>query len=167
MLKMLKKILPHPILTVILLIVWLFLNNTIDIGHVVLGLILAIFIPWLTSAYWPEESCIKKPLILLKFLRVVLWHILEANFVVAKLVLGKNKNLNPGFITVELDVKSPLGISVLANVISLAPGTVSCDLSQDRQSLIVHALHIEDAQQIIDEIKQQYEKPIIEVFTEC
>jgi multicomponent K+:H+ antiporter subunit E len=164
---MLKRIFPHPILTVVLLIVWLFLNNTIATGHIVLGLVLAILIPWLTSAYWPERNCIKKPFTLLKFLLLVLWDILVANLKVAVLILGKRANLKPGFITIELDVKTPLGISVLANVISLTPGTVSCDLSMDRQSLLVHALHIEDAQQIIDEIKQRYEKSIIEVFTAC
>lgn len=164
---MLNRIFPHPILTIVLLIVWLFLNNTIAAGHVVLGLILAILIPWITSAYWPEHNCVKKPFTLFKFLLIVVWDIIIANLKVAVLILGKSNNLKPGFITIELDVKTPLGISVLANVISLTPGTVSCDLSMDRQFLLIHALHIDDAQQIIDEIKQRYEKPIIEVFTAC
>lgn len=164
---MINKILPHPILTSVLLIVWLFLNNTIAPGHIVLGLILAIFIPWLTSVYWPERICLKKPFTLFKFLLLVIWDIFIANLKVAKLILGNSHHLKPGFITIKLDVKTPLGISVLANVISLTPGTVSCDLSMDRQSLLVHALHIDNAQEIIDEIKQRYEQPIIEVFTAC
>jgi len=165
--KTLKKIFPHPILTLVLWGVWLLLNNTIGAGHIVLGLILAIFIPWLTSGFWPEKVRIQSPLTLVKFLGVVLWDILVANMAVAKLILGRNKNLNPGFFYIDLDIETPLGISLLANTISLTPGTVSCDLTEDRKRLLVHALHIEDIPATIKEIKERYEAPLKKVFTAC
>jgi multicomponent K+:H+ antiporter subunit E len=165
--KILKKIFPHPILTFVLWGVWLLLNNTVGAGHIVLGLILAIFIPWLTSGFWPEKVRIQSPLTLLKFLGVVLWDILVANMAVAKLILGRNKDLNPGFFYIDLDIETPLGISLLANTISLTPGTVSCDLTQDRKRLLVHALHIEDIPGTIKEIKERYEAPLKKVFTAC
>ncbi len=162
-----KKFLPHPILTLALWIIWLLLNNTVAAGHVVLGLVLAIFIPWLTARFWPEKVCIKNPFTLLKFLGVVLWDILVANISVAKLILGKNDKLKPGFFSINLDINNPLGISLLANTISLTPGTVSCDLTPDRRQLLVHALHVEDIESTINDIKQRYEKPLMEVFTTC
>jgi len=165
--KTLKKIFPHPILTLVLWGVWLLLNNTVGAGHIVLGLILAIFIPWLTSGFWPEKVRIQSPLTLLKFLGVVLWDILVANMAVAKLILGRNKDLNPGFFYIDLDIETPLGISLLANTISLTPGTVSCDLTADRKRLLVHALHIEDIPATIKEIKERYEAPLKKVFTAC
>ncbi len=163
----LNKVLPHPILTLVLWGVWLLLNNTIGAGHIVLGLILAIFIPWLTSGFWPEKVRIQSPLTLLKFLGVVLWDILVANMAVAKLILGRNKDLNPGFFYIDLDIETPLGISLLANTISLTPGTVSCDLTEDRKRLLVHALHIEDIPATIKEIKARYEAPLKKVFVAC
>ena len=163
----LNKVLPHPILTLVLWGVWLLLNNTIGAGHIVLGLILAIFIPWLTSGFWPEKVRIQSPLTLLKFLGVVLWDILVANMAVAKLILGRNKDLNPGFFYIDLDIETPLGISLLANTISLTPGTVSCDLTEDRKRLLVHALHIEDIPATIKEIKERYEAPLKKVFVAC
>ncbi|MCF6254429.1 MAG: Na+/H+ antiporter subunit E [Thiomicrorhabdus sp.] len=165
--KTLKKIFPHPILTLVLWGVWLLLNNTVGAGHIVLGLILAIFIPWLTSGFWPEKVRIQSPLTLVKFLGVVLWDILVANMAVAKLILGRNKDLNPGFFYIDLDIETPLGISLLANTISLTPGTVSCDLTADRKRLLVHALHIEDIPATIKEIKERYEAPLKKVFTAC
>ncbi len=165
--KILKKIFPHPILTLVLWGVWLLLNNTVGAGHIVLGLILAIFIPWLTSGFWPEKVRIQSPLTLLKFLGVVLWDILVANMAVAKLILGRNKDLKPGFFYIDLDIETPLGISLLANTISLTPGTVSCDLTADRKRLLVHALHIEDIPATIKEIKTRYEAPLKKVFTAC
>ncbi|VAW49596.1 Na(+) H(+) antiporter subunit E [hydrothermal vent metagenome] len=163
----LSKVFPHPILTLVLWGVWLLLNNTIAAGHVVLGLIIAILIPWMTSGFWPEKVRIQSPLTLLKFLGVVLWDILVANMAVAKLILGRHKNLKPGFFYIDLDIETPLGISLLANTISLTPGTVSCDLTEDRKRLLVHALHIEDIPATIKEIKERYEAPLKKVFTAC
>jgi len=165
--RLLNKMLPHPILTLVLWVIWLLLNNTTDAGHVVLGLILAILIPWMTSGFWPEKVRIQAPLTLLKFLVVVLWDIVIANLSVAKLILGRNDQLKPGFFYVDLDIQSPLGISLLANTISLTPGTVSCDLTADRTRLLVHALHVEDIPGEIQQIKQRYEKPLKEVFVSC
>ncbi len=164
---LLNKLFPHPVLTLVLWSIWLLLNNTTGAGHVVLGFILAFLIPFLTSGFWPEKVRIKAPLTLLKFIGVVLWDILVANIAVAKLILGKNKDLKPGFFYLDLDIQTPLGISLLANTISLTPGTVSCDLTEDRTRLLVHALHIEDIPGTVKQIKERYEAPLKEVFTAC
>ncbi len=148
-------------------LIWLLLNNTVAAGHIVLGLVLALLIPLFTSSFWPEKVQIKAPLTLFKFLAVVFWDIVIANMVVAKLILGRNKHLKPAFFCIDLDIKNPLGISFLANTISLTPGTVSCDLSTDHQHLLVHALHVEDIPATIKHIKQRYEAPLKEVFTSC
>ncbi len=165
--NLLSKLFPHPILTLALWGVWLLLNNTIGAGHIVLGLILAILIPFFTSGFWPEKIRLQSPLTLVKYLVVVLWDILVANMAVAKLILGSNKNLQPGFFYVDLDIQTPIGISMLANTISLTPGTVSCDLTEDRSRLLVHALHIEDIPATVAEIKERYEAPLIKVFIAC
>lgn len=164
---MFRNMLPHPILSVVLWFSWLLLNNSFDPGHMLLGLVLALFIPWFTSRFWQEKVCLKNPLTLLKFFVVVMWDILIANVTVAKLILGKNEKLQPAFFYIDLDVTHPLAISILANTISLTPGTVSCDLTADRKRLFIHALHAEDIDQIIADIKHRYEAPLKEVFTSC
>lgn len=162
-----RKLLPHPILTLILWMIWLLLNNTIAPGHIVLGLILAILIPWLTSDFWPERIVIKHPVTLFKFIGVVLWDILIANIKVASLILGNSKNLKPAFFTIDLDIETPMAISLLANTISLTPGTVSCDYLKENHQLLVHALDVDDIEAEIAQIKQRYEQPLKKVFTPC
>ncbi len=162
-----NKAFPHPILALILWLIWLLLNNTVSAGHMVLGFIIATLIPFFTSGFWPEKICIKNPLTLLKFLAVVLWDIVIANMIVAKLILGRNDKLQPAFFSIELDIQTPIGISLLANTISLTPGTVSCDLSEDRRRLLVHALHVDDIPDTIKHIKQRYEAPLKKVFVPC
>lgn len=163
----LRRLFPHPLLTFILWVIWLLLNNTMAMGHVVLGGLLAIFIPWLTSSFWPEKIIITRPWLLIKYILVVLFEIMVANVVVAKLILGRNKKLNPGFIHYELQLQSPVGIGLLANTISLTPGTVSCDLSEDRRFLLIHSLHIDDVAQIKADIHRKFERPLKEIFVSC
>ena len=156
--------LPHPVLSLTLLLLWLLLNNTVAAGHIVLGGVLALLIPWLTRAYWPEQVRIRHSLTLLRFVLLVIWDILVANVNVARLILGTPARLQPGFISIPLELKSPIAISLLANTISLTPGTVSCDLAADHRSLLVHALHLEDAAGEIAQIKARYEAPLKEIF---
>lgn len=163
----LPRMFPHPLLSFILWAIWLLLNNTMAMGHVVLGGLLAILIPWVTSSFWPEKIVIKRPLLLIKFILVVLFEIMIANVVVAKLILGRSNKLNPGFIQYELQLQSPVGIGLLANTISLTPGTVSCDLSADRRFLLIHSLHIEDAATIKADIHRKFERPLKEIFVAC
>jgi len=164
---MLRKFFPHPILTLVLWAIWMLLNNTFAPGHLLLGFLLAMIIPWLTSDFWPEKVNIKQPVTLIKFIGVVLWDILIANVKVAILILDKSDKLTPAFFTIDLDIQSPIGISILANTISLTPGTVSCDYKFDSHQLLIHGLSVDDIDETILEIKQRYEQPLIKVFTPC
>ena len=159
--------LPHPILSFILILIWLFLNSTVAIGHIVLGTILAILIPLFTSNFWEKNVSIGSPLTLLKFIFIVAYDIIISNLTVARQVIDSNDKLKPKFFNLPLDIKHPLAISTLASTISLTPGTVSCDLSEDKTYLIIHGLVIDDENETIKEIKQRYEAPLMEVFKEC
>lgn len=159
-----SRLFPHPVLTVTLWLIWLLLNNTASAGHMVLGALLAIFIPWFTSGFWPEKIRILKPLLLIKYVARVLYEIIVANVVVAKMILDRADKLQPGFIAYSLKLESPIAISLLANTISLTPGTVSCDLTEDGRTLLIHTLHIDDAEAIKAEIAHKFEQPLEEIF---
>jgi len=99
-----------------------------------------------------------------KLLCVTLWDILMSNIRVALQVLGPEKNIHPGFIWLPLDIANIHGIAALTSMITLTPGTVSAALSDDRKFLLVHVLHLEDPQDLIDTIKRRYEAPLMEIF---
>jgi multicomponent K+:H+ antiporter subunit E len=162
--KLQRKWLPHPVLTLVLWLLWCLLNNSFAPGHLALGLVLALVIPWLTQGFWQNPVKLSNLSALVGFSGRVLKDIFVSNFVVAKLILGNRASLKPAFIVMDLQVKHPLGISLLANTISLTPGTVSCDLSEDRRQLIIHALHCEDVAATVAEIHARYERALMEVF---
>ncbi|MBA3033002.1 MAG: Na+/H+ antiporter subunit E [Gammaproteobacteria bacterium] len=161
-----KRLLPHPLLTPMLALVWLLLNNSVAPGQIVLGLLLGWAIPVFTLPFWPEQVRIRHPRTLLRFAGVVLFDILVANLKVAWLILVRGRHLRPAFVVVSLDVRHDLAISALANTICLTPGTVSARLSEDRKSLLVHALDADDHAELVATIKSRYEAPLKEIF-EC
>lgn len=161
-----RRLLPHPLLTLTLLLLWLLLVNQLSAGHVVLGALLGWLIPFATSRFWPEHVRIRQPLVLLRYLAVVMVDIVRGSFHVARLILRGPKPLRPAFVEIPLALQTDLAISLLANTISLTPGTVSAWLSPDRRTLVVHTLDTADAAALVAEIKQRYEAPLREIFEE-
>ena len=160
-----RKLFPHPWLTVLLTVVWLMLNNTVSLGAAVFGLILGILIPLLTAPYWPNRPKLKNLPMIVEYIFVVIWDIIVANVVVAWTILFKrNRDIHSNWVAIPLDLRSPEAITVLAGTITMTPGTVSGDLSADGGSLLVHCLNANDTDAVRDDIKQRYERRLMEIF---
>jgi multicomponent K+:H+ antiporter subunit E len=168
-----QKLIPAPLRSLLLLMVWLLLHNSLELIYLVTGVFLAWFIPWLTVAFHDQSLRLNGHLgkrlgLGLKYLAVLIWDIVLANVQVVMRVLGPNQALNPGFVVMPLDIKDPLGITVLAGTICLTPGTVSADVyphnSKQPQFLLLHVLDMTDETALITELKQRYEQPLLEIF---
>lgn len=162
-----SRLLPHPLLSVILLVLWLLLVNELSLGHLLLGVLLGWVVPLYTARFWPDEVRVRRPLVLLRFIVVVLYDILVANVTVARLILGPAERLQPGFLTMPLALRSEVAISLLANTISLTPGTVSVFLTADRRCLVIHSLHTTAPDEMLATIRHRYEQPLKEVLETC
>ena len=158
---------PHPLMTIALVILWLLLNNTLSFGHLLLGIFLGIAIPWFTNRFWPERPRICRRRKFLRFFFVTfLYDVVVANINVVRLILQPDiGKLQPKFIRVPLDTDDPMVITILANVISMTPGTVSTEITEDKKILIVHGLNVPDEQAAVTEIKTRYETALMEIFT--
>lgn len=158
------RLLPMPVHSLLLFVVWLLLNNTVAPGHMVLAVFLAIGIPLLTSGLQDPQPGFRKPLLTIRYALTVIGDIIVANFEVALLVIRSSKKLNPAFIAVPLDIQHEFPITILASTVSLTPGTVSAEISNDKQWLYVHVLHLTNKDELITLIKQRYERPLMEIF---
>ncbi len=163
--KAFRWLLPHPLLTVLLAVVWTLLQNEVSAGMVVFGLILGVIIPFSTSIWWPDQPKGFRMGKMISYSILVIWDIMIANVEVAWIVLTRpNDKLRPAWIEVPLDLKQPEAITVLAGTITLTPGTVSADLSDEGHSLLVHALDADDPDAVRDDIKNRYERRLKEIF---
>jgi multicomponent Na+:H+ antiporter subunit E len=75
-----------------------------------------------------------------------------------------SKAVRPAIVAVPLSVKSDAEITLLANLITLTPGTLSVDVSADKSVLYVHALCMDDRDAMIADIANGFEKKVREVF---
>lgn len=160
-----RWVFPHPLLTLLLVLVWTLLQNDVSAGMLVFGLILGIIIPRITNAWWPDRPQRIRMDRMFRYGLIVLWDIMLANIEVAKIVLTvPNSELKPAWIVIPLDLVQPEAITVLAGTITLTPGTVSADLSDEGHCLLVHVLHTDDPDAVRDEIKNRYERRLKEIF---
>lgn len=156
--------LPRPLFSLFLALLWLLMVNEVSVAHALLGLALGVAIPFVTHGFWPEEAKIRRPLPLLRYLLVLLVDILRSNLVVALRILRPARHLRPGFFTYPLALEDDFAITILASTISLTPGTVSIHYDAEANTLLVHALHLEDEAEAIADIRERYEKPLEEIF---
>lgn len=166
---------PAPATSILLLIVWLLLNNSVSFGQILLGSFLAFVIPKITQPFTDDHPKIKRPWLAIKQLLLVLFDIITANIQVAMLIIGPNKKLRPAFIKVPLDMTEALPITLLASTVSLTPGTVSAEVypiseehddwdKQEQKYLLIHVLDLNDEDKLIEQIKKRYEAPLKEIF---
>jgi multicomponent K+:H+ antiporter subunit E len=159
-----KRWLPSLPLSVTVFCFWLLMNDEISIGQVVMALVLALVIPPFAARLDREFARIGRLRSVPRMLGVLLWDVVQANVTVALQVLGPERKIRPGFIWVPLDIDNIHGIAALTSIITLTPGTVSSALSDDRRHLLVHVLNLDDADDVIRQIKTRYEAPLMEIF---
>jgi multicomponent K+:H+ antiporter subunit E len=158
---------PSPLMSGILLVFWLILNQSLEPAHLLLGAILAILIPILAEPLmqpigFPKLS---KPLVLFRLLGMAFIEIVRSCFNVSRVILvAKAHGLNTQFIKIPLDLRDPYGLALLSCLINMTPGTVWAEILQDQHELVLHVFDLHDEQWWIDTIKSKYEHPIMEVF---
>lgn len=160
-----RALLPHPLLSLTLTLVWLALTNEVSLGALVMGLIMGVLIPLGTAAFWPDRPHVRRPLKIVEYGLVVLYDIVVANLQVARLILFvPNDRLRSRYVTIPLALTSPEAITVLAGTITMTPGTLSAELAADGGALLVHGLDVPDPDALVAEIKTRYEARLMEIF---
>lgn len=87
-------------------------------------------------------------LLLLRFIGLYVWELLLASLVIAREVITPRLGASPGIVGVPVRGRSPLQVTMLANLISLTPGTLTIDVAPDRDVIYVHGLHVDDAERL-------------------
>ena len=167
---LLRRVLPSPLMSLVLFVAWLALNGSLSVGQMLLGGALALAIPWFSERYRPERPRPRAWGTVARLGLVVLRDIVVSNVDVARRVLGPEAAIQPRFVWLPLDLRDPTAIVSLAGIITMTPGTLSSELSEDRRHLLVHVLHCpDDAAEaaLIADIKARYEAPLKEIFESC
>jgi multicomponent K+:H+ antiporter subunit E len=167
---LLRKLLPRPWTALWLWLTWLLLNQSVAPAHLLLGGVLAIALArWASTNHLLAHGSGRAPLgrritMAARLFATVVADIVTSNRQVAGLILGRPDRLRPGFVWVRLDLQQPGSITLLCAIVTMTPGTVSAELSDDRKWLLVHGLDVDDPPALAALIKTRYETPVREIF---
>ena len=160
-----KRVLPAPILSLALFVLWLVLNTSVSAGHVVLALVLAIAVPILCAPLRPTPVRMRRPGVAMRLIAVVASDVVVSNIEVAMGVLRARRRPPRGaFVRIPLDLRDTNGIAVLALITTIVPGTVWSELASDRSAFLLHVFDLVDEPEFVAFFKRRYERPLIEIF---
>jgi multicomponent Na+:H+ antiporter subunit E len=151
---------------VILPIIWMALIGSFSLANFAVGFLLSMICLWIISP--PGETAVLTYLIhLYRLIGLTLFFFKEliiANLRVAYEVITKGFQMEPAIIAIPLDTRSDFSITVLANIITLTPGTLSLDVSPAKDTLYIHAMYVGDVDAFRQDIKARFEKRVMETF---
>jgi multicomponent Na+:H+ antiporter subunit E len=148
----------------LLTIVWVALTGTFTGFNLVFGFFLGFGVLWLIDRQNKNRRYFRVVPQTIGFLLFFLSELTKANLQVAYEVMKPSFSISPGIVRVPLDARSDLEITLLANLISLTPGTLSLDVSTDRSVLYVHAMYVKDKEEFIEGIKNGFERRILSLL---
>jgi multicomponent K+:H+ antiporter subunit E len=144
---------------------WLLINQSLAVGDIVLGSVLALVGAWTVALLDPPEVRLRRPGIALQLLGAVLVDNIRSNRAVAWIILRAGPQRHtPGFVRIPLHLRDPYGLAVLACIITSTPGTLWVSFESATGILTIHVLDLVDEAMWVQTIKNRYERPLLEIF---
>lgn len=152
------------LLNVLLALAWTALTGKSTPTNLLVGFLLGYVVLWIARPADRPSVYFGKVRKVIGFSLFFLWEIVKANLRVAHDVLTPRHRMTPGVIAIPLDATTDAEITFLANLITLTPGTLSLDVSEDRRVLYIHAMYVEDVDRFRQQIKEGLERRLLEVL---
>lgn len=160
-----KRLLPHPLLSAGLLIMWLLLNEPVTPGQLLLGLLVAILMPRLLAPLRPAAGPMRRPLVAVRLVLRVGAAVVRSAIDVAHGIWRRRRRAPRGsFVLVPLELRDEHALAALSMITAVIPGTVWCELAPDRSSLLLHVFDLGSEAEFVASFKALYEHPLKEIF---
>jgi len=151
------------LLNILLAAVWVFLTGELNFQNFVEGFVIGFAIIFVTKNVTSTSSYLRKIPKIIEFVFYFIYELILANIKVTVDILTPKHRMTPAIIAVPLTIDKNFEITLLANLITLTPGTLSLDLSSDKKILYVHSMYVDDPEKFRDSIKNGFEKKIMEI----
>jgi len=151
------------LMNVMLTLIWVALTGSFIYINMFIGFFISYFVLWIISRNNKDKRYFTIAPKVVGFFFYFLYEMLKANIQVAYEVMSFRFKMKPGIVKMELDAKTDLEITLLANLISLTPGTLVIDVSDDRKVMYIHGIYVDDHDKFIQSIKSGLEKPMLSI----
>lgn len=149
----------------LLTFIWIALTGSFTFPNILFGFLLSFLVLFVITRGSTNARYFRVLPRVLSFCLFFLYELVKANAQVAWEMATPKLNMTPGIVGIPLDISSDAEITLLANLITLTPGTLSLDVSEDKKVLYVHSLYIEDKEEFILSIKNGFEKRIKKLYS--
>lgn len=149
---------------ILLALVWAALTGSFTLPNFAFGLLLGWLALYLVREQLDPRNSRYRGVRIASLAVLFVRELILSGWRVARLVLTPRMELKPGIFAYRLSVDSDFEITLLANMITLTPGTLSVDVSDDRRTLFVHAIDCSDVEKARAEIRNGFERKIEEAF---
>ena len=159
------RLLPYPIASASLLVLWLVLNQALSPGHVLLGGALALVGGWALAALEVPKARPRRVGAILRLAALVAADIVRSNIAVARIILGlARRRWTSGFVEIPLELRDRHALAALACIITSTPGTLWVSFDEASGTLTIHVLDLIDEAAWMRTIKGRYERLLLEIF---
>ncbi len=152
------------VLNTALAIGWAALMGNFSLGSLFLGYIIGYAAVWVARPLFGETTYFERVWRVLRLAALFVYELIVSSLRVVWDVITPTHLSRPGIIAMPLDAKTDAEILTVASLISLTPGTLSLDVSADRRILYVHAMFIEDPDEVRRELKEGMERKVLEAM---
>lgn len=149
---------------ILLALIWVTVTGLFSFANLVFGFLLSAGVLYLIREEVGSLGYFRRGWRVLSLGLLFLYELVLSAWRVAVLVLQPRMDLKPGIFAYPLKVDRDFEITLLANLITLTPGTLSVDVSEDRRVLYVHAIDCSDPEQTQRDIAEGFERKILEAF---
>ncbi|CAM3793531.1 Na+/H+ antiporter subunit E [Alkalicoccus chagannorensis] len=151
------------LLNLALALIWMMLNDAYTFVDFVIGYIVGLGLLYVLRRFLRFDFYFRRVWAVLKLIALFTVKLIQSNIDMIKIVLSPKLDITPGIIAVPTELKTDWEVTLLANLISLTPGTLTMNFSEDGRVLYVHSIHVPDKDKAIKEIHDSFEKAIREV----
>lgn len=151
---------------IVMALLWAGINGNFSLANLLFGAVIGLVAVLLLRQNLFSPGVSKRALRIARLAGSFAYELMASAVKVAVLVVrpDMHKVIRPAFVKVPLTVKSEAEITILANLVTLTPGTLSVDVSEDKKFLYVHTISLESRDALIAEIANGFEKQVKEVF---
>lgn len=151
------------LLNILLAITWMFLTGNLEFMNFVEGFVIGFIILWISKYASESSKYISRVPKVISLILYFFYELIVANLKVAYDIITPKHRMNPSIIALPLSVDKDFEITILANMITLTPGTLSIDVSTDKKILYVHSMYVSDPEKFRNEIKNGFERRLMEI----
>lgn len=162
---MMRRLLPHPLLSLFVLTMWLVLQSSLAPGTLLVGAVLAVLAPLVMRTLEPDRPRLGAPMEILELTAVVIKDIIRSNYAVATILLGaRGRQRVSGFVHIQLEMRNRYGLATLAIILTATPGTLWVQYDAATGTLLLHVFDLLDEDTWRRLVKERYERRLMEIF---